>query len=79
MPLTRAQPHRRLGRSVTGRTRFAVEVSRAVADDRTGIRLSPRTTLGDIHEEGLEETYGSLVDHLAALGLGYVHVMEARE
>ncbi len=71
------------GGSVEGRTRFAVEVARAVADaigaDRTGIRLSPGTTLGDIQEDGLEETYGSLIEQLAPLGLAYVHVMEAPE
>jgi N-ethylmaleimide reductase len=69
------------GGSVAGRTRFAVEVATAVAAaigaHRTGIRLSPGTTLGDIHEEGLEETYGSLIEQLAPLDLAYVHVMEA--
>jgi len=69
------------GGSIAGRTRFAVEVARAVAEaigaDRTGIRLSPGITLGDIHEEDLEETYGALIEQLAPLGLAYVHVMEA--
>lgn len=71
------------GGSVEGRTRFAVEVARAVAEavgaERTGIRLSPGTTLGDIHEEGLEETYGSLIEQLGPLGLAYIHIMEAPE
>lgn len=69
------------GGSVAGRTRFAVEVARAVATEigaeRTGIRLSPGTTLGDIVEENLEETYGTLIEQLAPLELAYVHVMEA--
>ncbi|QIK84405.1 alkene reductase [Sanguibacter sp. HDW7] len=69
------------GGSVVGRTRFAVEVVRAVAAEvgaeRTGIRLSPGTTLGDIAEENLEETYVSLIERLAPLDLAYVHVMEA--
>ncbi|HEY0187550.1 MAG TPA: alkene reductase [Cellulomonas sp.] len=71
------------GGSVSGRTRFAVEVARAVADaigaPRTGIRLSPGTTLGDIHEADLEQTYGSLVEQLAPLSLAYLHLMEAPE
>lgn len=71
----------RWGGAVAGRTRFAVEVTRAVADaiggHRTGIRLSPGTTLGDIHEDDLDETYGSLIEQLAPLSPAYLHLLEA--
>lgn len=69
------------GGSVEGRTRFAVEVARAVAGAigaaRTGIRLSPGATLGEIEESDVEATYTSLIAQLAGLDLAYVHIMEA--
>ncbi|PRB08246.1 alkene reductase [Microbacterium sp. MYb62] len=69
------------GGSVAGRTRFAVEVARAVSarigSARTGIRLSPGGVLGDIREDDREATYISLIAQLAPLDLAYVHVMEA--
>ncbi|MFF1539647.1 MULTISPECIES: alkene reductase [unclassified Microbacterium] len=69
------------GGSIAGRTRFAVEVARAVSSrigaERTGIRLSPGGVLGDIQEDDREVTYLSLIEQLAPLGLAYVHVMEA--
>lgn len=69
------------GGSVQGRTRFAVEVARAVVEaigaERTGIRLSPGTALADIAETDVEATYTSLIAQLAELDLVYVHIMEA--
>ncbi|MFJ2651988.1 alkene reductase [Streptomyces sp. NPDC087420] len=69
------------GGSVEGRTRFAVEVARAVVAEigaaRTAIRVSPGNPLNDIGAEGeLEATYTSLVQQFEALGLAYVHVVE---
>ncbi|MEU3862231.1 alkene reductase [Streptomyces sp. NPDC028722] len=68
------------GGTVEGRIRFAVEVTRAVADaigaHRTGIRLSPGNPYNDIVEQDPDVTYGALVDKLAPLGLGYLHLME---
>lgn len=68
------------GGSIENRARFAIEVSKAIADeigaDRTAIRLSPGTTLWGI-DEGDEgpALYRYLVAELNKLGLAYLHVM----
>jgi 2,4-dienoyl-CoA reductase-like NADH-dependent reductase (Old Yellow Enzyme family) len=68
------------GGSIENRARFAIEVTRAVAaaigPERTGIRLSPGTTLGGI-EEGPEAPalYAHLVTELDRLGLAYLHLL----
>lgn len=68
------------GGSIENRARFAIEVAKAVAaaigPDRTGIRLSPANTLGDIQEgpEG-SDLYRYLIRELNKLGLAYVHLM----
>ncbi|MFH8800969.1 alkene reductase [Streptomyces sp. NPDC017936] len=66
------------------RVRFAVEVTRAVADaigaDKVGFRLSPGNPYNDIAETDpadLEATYTALVEDLAPLGLAYLHQLEA--
>ncbi|MER5428400.1 alkene reductase [Streptomyces sp. NPDC002588] len=71
------------GGGTAGRVRFAVEVTRAVAEaigaHRTGIRVSPGSPGNDIDEADqtdLEETYTALVAGLAPLGLAYLHVLE---
>ncbi|HEY9355294.1 MAG TPA: alkene reductase [Arthrobacter sp.] len=72
------------GGSVENRSRFVVEVARAVADeigaDRTGIRISPSFPLGGL-EEGDTDTvrtqYLHLVGELAPLNLAYLHVFHA--
>jgi 2,4-dienoyl-CoA reductase-like NADH-dependent reductase (Old Yellow Enzyme family) len=68
------------GGSIENRARFAIEVAAAIADeigaDRTGIRLSPGTTMWGI-DEGPEgsDLYRHLVAELGKLGLAYVHLM----
>jgi 2,4-dienoyl-CoA reductase-like NADH-dependent reductase (Old Yellow Enzyme family) len=68
------------GGSIENRARFAIEVATAMAQeigaDRTGIRLSPGTTLWGI-DEGAEgpDLYRHLVAELDKLGLAYLHVM----
>lgn len=68
------------GGDIDGRIRFALEVAAAVAarigPERTGIRLSPATTLGGI-DEGTEgpALYRRLVARLAKLDLTYVHLV----
>ncbi|WP_171168094.1 alkene reductase [Streptomyces sp. I05A-00742] len=68
------------GGSVEGRVRFGVELAEAVAEaigaDRTAFRISPGNPYNDIAEDGLEETYGALLERLAPLGLAYLHLME---
>lgn len=71
----------RYGGSVENRSRFIVEVARAVADEigsiRTGIRISPGLTLGGIDEgdpEEIRQQYLHLVGELADLKLAYLHL-----
>ena len=71
------------GGDIANRTRFALEVAAAVAEDigadRTGIRLSPGSTLGGL-DEGAEgpDLYRHLVSRLATLDLAYVHVAQGK-
>jgi 2,4-dienoyl-CoA reductase-like NADH-dependent reductase (Old Yellow Enzyme family) len=68
------------GGSIENRIRFALEVTRAVAEaigpERTAIRLSPGMPLGGI-EEGPDgsELYRRLVGQLDGLGLAYLHLV----
>jgi NADPH2 dehydrogenase len=68
------------GGGIENRTRFAIEVAQAVADEigaeRTGIRLSPGATLGGL-QEGADgpDLYRYLVSELNKLELAYVHIM----
>ncbi|SDD72026.1 2,4-dienoyl-CoA reductase [Cupriavidus sp. YR651] len=68
------------GGSIENRTRFAIEVATAIAEeigaDRTAIRLSPGTTMWGI-DEGDEgpDLYRYLVAELDKLGLAYLHIM----
>jgi NADPH2 dehydrogenase len=68
------------GGSIENRIRFALEVTRAVADaigsQKTGIRLSPGMTLGGL-DEGSEgpALYRRLVAELNPLGLAYLHLV----
>ncbi|MFC9664694.1 alkene reductase [Nocardia sp. NPDC127606] len=69
------------GNSIENRSRFVVEVARAVAEeigaDRTGIRISPAFPLGGIDEgdtEAVRAQYRHLVGELAPLNLAYLHI-----
>ncbi|WP_182379380.1 alkene reductase [Nocardioides sp. WS12] len=69
------------GGSIQNRSRFVVEVARAVAEaigpERTGIRISPGIPLGGLAEGDSEEIraqYRHLVAELAPLNLAYLHV-----
>jgi len=67
------------GGSIANRTRFAIEVATAIAEeigaDRTAIRLSPGLTMWGI-DEGAEgpALYRYLVAELNKLGLAYLHI-----
>ncbi|MFH8796241.1 alkene reductase [Streptomyces sp. NPDC017941] len=69
------------GGSPENRIRFAVEVAKAVVAEigaaRTAIRLSPGNPFNDIEEPEPERTYPALVRELDALGLAYLHILEA--
>lgn len=68
------------GGSIEDRARFAIEVAKAVAEeigaDRTGFRVSPGATLGDL-DEGPQgpALYRYLAAELNTLGLAYLDVM----
>ncbi|ADG76263.1 NADH:flavin oxidoreductase/NADH oxidase [Cellulomonas flavigena DSM 20109] len=68
------------GGSVENRTRFAVEVVRAVSDavgaDRVGIRISPGSPYNGIVEADPVPVYTALLEELAVLGIAYLHVVE---
>lgn len=70
------------GGSPENRSRFAIEVTSAVAAaigaDRTGIRLSPERNIQGVMEEDAADvwaTYTALTEGLAPLGLAFVDVL----
>ncbi|MGY5078721.1 alkene reductase [Streptomyces sp. G7(2002)] len=69
------------GGSVTGRIRFAVEVTQAVAEaigpDRVGLRISPGNTINGIDEGDTGNIYPALIETLADSGLAYLHLVFA--
>lgn len=68
------------GGNIENRARFAIEITKAIADEigpeRTAIRLSPGMNLWGI-DEGWEggDLYIYLVEELDKLGLAYLHVL----
>ncbi|MFK4804537.1 alkene reductase [Microbacterium sp. ZW CA_36] len=72
------------GGSIPARSRFAIEVAAAVADeiggDRVGIRISPGLLIGGIDEgPDAADQYRHLVGELAPLGLAYLHVVQSSD
>jgi N-ethylmaleimide reductase len=70
------------GGSPENRSRFVIEVVRAVVDaigaDRVGVRISPEHNIQDVLETDAADvraTYGALVDALAPLGLAYLSIL----
>ena len=57
-----------------------LEVSKVVAAeagaDRTGIRISPVTPANDMSDSNPQPLFDYIVDHLNALKLIYIHVIE---
>jgi len=68
------------GGSIENRARLMLEVAKAVASEvgaeRTGIRISPVTPANDISDSNPQPLFDHIVDHLSALKLVYVHVIE---
>ena len=68
------------GGSIENRTRFLFEVCEAVAREigagRTGVRLSPLTSAGDLADSDPQSLFNRAVERLATLDLAYVHVIE---
>ncbi|PYI05788.1 NADH:flavin oxidoreductase/NADH oxidase family protein [Aspergillus sclerotiicarbonarius CBS 121057] len=70
------------GGSVENRSRFAVEVVRAVVEaigaDRTGIRFSPYSTFQGMKMEDPKPQFTDLAEKVAPFKLAFVHLVEAR-
>ncbi len=68
------------GGSIENRARLMLEVAKAVAaeagSERTGIRISPVTPANDISDSNPQPLFDHIVDHLNALKLVYLHVVE---
>lgn len=68
------------GGSIENRTRLVFEVVEAVAKQigggRTGVRLSPLTSFGDVSDSDPQALFNRVVERLAPLDLAYIHVIE---
>ena len=68
------------GGSIENRTRLLFEVCEAVAREvgagRTGVRLSPLTSFGDVADSDPQALFNRAVERLATLDLAYLHVIE---
>jgi len=68
------------GGSIENRARLMLEVAKAVTAEagaeRTGIRISPVTPANDISDSNPQPLFDYIVDHLNALKLVYIHVIE---
>ncbi len=68
------------GGSIENRTRLLFEVCEAVAQEvgagRTGVRLSPLTSAGDLADSHPQALFNRAVERLASLDLAYIHVVE---
>jgi len=68
------------GGGIENRAKLMLEVSKAVVTEagaeRTGIRISPVTPANDISDSNPQPLFDYIVDHLNALKLTYIHVIE---
>jgi N-ethylmaleimide reductase len=68
------------GGSIENRAKLMLEVTKAVAaevgSERTGIRISPVTPSNDLSDSNPQPLFDHIVDHLNALKLVYIHVVE---
>lgn len=70
------------GGNIPNRSRFAIEVTKAVVAavgaDRTGIRLSPWSTFQEMKMSDPIPQFSHLITNLKDLRLAYLHLVEAR-
>jgi N-ethylmaleimide reductase len=68
------------GGSIENRAKLMLEVAKVVAAEagaeRTGIRISPVTPANDVSDSNPQPLFDYIVDHLSALKLVYIHVIE---
>ncbi len=69
------------GGNIINRSRLPLEIiekiAQAIGKEKTGIRLSPYLTLGDLQpypEEEVHETYTHLAKELDTIGIAYIHI-----
>ncbi len=71
------------GGSVENRTRFLLEITKAVTGvwgaKRVGVRLSPSGTFNDMRDSNPLETFGYAAEALNQFDLAYLHIYEATE
>ncbi|EJF89374.1 alkene reductase [Bartonella tamiae] len=74
------QRHDDYGGSIENRTRFPLQVVQAIVEaigaDKTGIRISPVTPAGDVHDLDPQPLFDFYVEALAAYNLAFIHVIE---
>ncbi|KAF5623237.1 putative NADPH2 dehydrogenase chain OYE2 [Fusarium sp. NRRL 25303] len=70
------------GGSVENRSRFCLEIAKAVSQeigpDRTAVRLSPFSTFQGMRMQDPEPQFTYLISELKPLGLAYLHLIEPR-
>jgi NADPH2 dehydrogenase len=70
------------GGSVENRSKFAIEVTKAVVDavgaDKTGIRLSPFSDFQGMHMKDPIPQFSDVIKKLNKFGLAYLHLVESR-
>jgi len=68
------------GGSIENRARLMLEVTAAVVDaigaSRTGIRISPVSPANGVSSSDPQAQFDYIVDHLSALDIAYIHVVE---
>src|SRR3984885_10466469 len=68
------------GGSIENRAKLMLEITKVVSAEigaeRTGIRISPVTPANDISDSNPQPLFDYIVDHLNALKLTYIHVIE---
>lgn len=68
------------GGSIENRAKLMLEVSQAIVGEigaeRTGIRISPVTPANDTSDSNPQPLFDYIVDHLSAMKLVYIHVIE---
>lgn len=68
------------GGSIENRARLMLEVTAAVVEEigaeRTGIRISPVSPANGVSSSDAQAQFDYIVDHLDALGIVYIHVVE---
>ncbi|HTI93818.1 MAG TPA: alkene reductase [Puia sp.] len=69
------------GGNIVNRSRFVVtiaeKIAAAIGKEKTGIRISPFSTLGDLQpyaEEEVRATYGYLAAEMNRIGVTYIHI-----